>query len=439
MRAAEQPLVLARRAPGDYDIIAAVDLVTVDEAFAGLHAARTFPNKVDMGAILSATELAKFAAPVLRGIFSGIPDGANVFAGNFRITAGPKTAPVPGTNHLGLSIPFALELVSNSVSPIGHVTHTLLTEIRGALSASVAAEAHVNANPVQSTFHHYLAARHRALPSRHRAHDSPCQPLPAVNLDAWAILLGNVVRRFVGPSLPSTQICPFIQLPKFDATRPLVRQIDLRTATSATGGAIIVGTRIGGPQPDPGDPARLTDPFSVANSNLYLRIHEQFIQDTLDALIRSGDLQKLAREQSGYDDVEVESATASVANNAINIDLTGKLPNACAHIFDAPFKATLTISFAFQSNPNQIVVSIDTSVGPDWGSGWTYVCILASLVEGALAFFSPPSCSARCSSAYWAVSLTSSERRRSAKSFFKSSKTGWLAPVGEGRRRSLFL
>jgi hypothetical protein len=211
------------------------------------------------------------------------------------------------------------------------------------------------------------------------------QPRTGQVLDSFTTVLGLILNRFLGPVLPGLQISPIIDLPKLDQTHLLIRQIDVRTQSGANGGAIVVGSRIGGLNPDPGDPGRLTNPLSVAGANLYLRVHEQLLQNVLDDTIRTGQLDQLAKDQSGYDDLHIESGSAHIADNTITVELHGKLQNACAHVFDAPFVATMTVKFSFEGD--KLVIDYDSSVGPDWSSGYTYLCIIASLAEGVLAFF----------------------------------------------------
>jgi hypothetical protein len=389
VRTADAPITaVARRAPGDYDVIASVDLSTVDKILNGLLFSRTLPNKVAIGSILSAAELTNFTTNVLRGTFNGVPDGVNVSAGNLRIGPTVQTTPVPGTNQLRLHIPFAVEIVDVMISPIGRIRRTVLTELRGMAAISVAAAAKVSVSQSHLSVTVSLPPTSEPADPLHIdiAADSPVQPKSAQQLDSFTTVLGLVLNRFLSPVLPTLQISPFIALPKFNRTRVLIRQIDLRTQAGPNGGAIVIGSRIGGPSPDPGDPTRLTNPFSANPGNLFLRIHEQLLQTVIDDLIQSGELDQLAKDQSGYDDVHIKSASVSISDNTITIDLNGNLQNACAHVIDAPFTTTLTVKFSFP-DANKIVIDFDASTGPDWSSGWTYVCIIASLAEGVLAFF----------------------------------------------------
>jgi hypothetical protein len=279
---------------------------------------------------------------------------------------------VPNTNRIRVAFPFSVDVAGGT--PPGVV------KLKGTLSFNIVVDAHVNLDKINLS-----VAPTDPPPSEGAlkiviAPDSQIQPKTQSFLHSVEVFLGLVVVRFLKPELISETLSALITIPSFSKAQLLVRQIDVRAQTRGAGGVVVVGARIGGLQPDPGDPTRLTEPFGTHGGNVFLRIHQELVREALRKAKDSGELERLAREQE--DAARIDSADAEFSASEIKIIVKGHMVDACGFNLDAPFVATMSFKFTFDAN--KITISRDVSVAPDWDNAGTYLCILASLVEGAL-------------------------------------------------------
>jgi len=366
------PVVVTRRAPGDYDVIAAVDLTAISDVLSGLHASHTIPHVIDLPRLLPSADLRKFITEVLQAGFTGVPTGDDTTIQRLNIEGASAVGIVPNTNRIRVAFPFSVDVAGGA--PPGVV------KLKGTMSLNIVVDAHVNLDKINLSVSPADPPPSEGALQIVIAPDSQIQPKSASFLHSVEVFLGLVIARFVKPELISETLSAFITIPSFSKAQLLVRQIDVRAQTRGTGAVVVVGARIGGPQPDPGDPNRLTEPFGTHGGNVYLRIHQELVREALQKAKDSGELEQLAREQE--DAARVDSADAEFSPSEIKIIIKGHMVDACGFTLDAPFVATMSFKFSFE--PSKITISRDVSLSPDWDDPGTYLCILASLVEGAL-------------------------------------------------------
>lgn len=384
-----------------YDVSVAVKVSLLEEALAGLHAAHTIPHFVELSEPLGPSAEA-LALAALRSNFEGIPEESNLRMGDLQILPNPRLDVIPGTNRLRLSLNFAVHLARETMSPTGESVRVPVTEIRGAASFEIQLRAEFDVLRPKKTRLFIVFS----IPSAGFAlelaiqPDSPVQPRPQNNLDGLAslILAGLGSARFApGHDLKSWTVSPNITLPEFNVNWEVkVVHLEL-VADSDSRGVVCVGLFIDKPaNPPVGDPvpSGLTNPFTSTGANLWLRVREQFLQRVLDDQLASGSLETEARKATGIDSIRLSSAKVKLENSKILLHVTGRKVDACSFVVtevDAPFEATLTLTFqsylGTPVDPAKITVSIESDVSPDWSSGNTYLCILAAVAEGLLGFY----------------------------------------------------
>jgi len=369
---APPPSIVARRDAGDYDVIAAVDLTAISDVLAGLHASRTIPHAIDLPRVISSAELRKFIVEVLQAGFTGVPQGETTTILRLNIEGASAVAVVPNTNRIRLAFPFSVDVSGGT--PAGVV------KLKGTMSFNIVVTAQVNLDKINLSVAPTDPPPSEGALKLTISPQSQIQPKSASFLHSVEVFLGAVIVRFLKPDLLSKSLSAFITIPSFSKAQLLVRQIDVRAQTRGAGGVVVVGARIGGAQPEPGDPKRLTEPFGTHGGNVFLRIHQELVREALRKAQQTGELERLAREQE--DAARIDSADAEFSPSEIRIIIRGHMVDACGFNLDAPFVSTM--SFKFRFDANKITISRDVSVAPDWDRAGTYLCILASLVEGAL-------------------------------------------------------
>jgi hypothetical protein len=369
--AKQQPLIALKiKAPGDWDIIASVKLATVDEVLRGLLAARTIPKTIALKQFLSAGEL-QGAMALFRGSFTGIPDGAGVTPGKLRLLEVLPTQPIDGSNQIRIAVRAILEFHSGEA-----VVARLAAEVR--LIVTARADISFAGEPsmvIRIAFPDAFTADLVALTV---AADSQVQPQNEAALQSFALLLGLLLQRSLGPHLPSFAMSPLIRLPKLAGTTVVVNDVQLR-ARAQDAGTLVVGARVGGSHPA-GDPDRLVSPFAGRDANLHLRLHEDLLKEAVRRAKESGDLEKMAREED--DDIRIDSADAEIRDNQIRFLLKGRVVDACASVIDARWDAHIDVTFTAESN--KIVIKWSGDASPDWSHPKTYLCILVMLAIGVV-------------------------------------------------------
>jgi hypothetical protein len=364
------------RAAGDWDIVAAVGFDAVDAALAGLHATRVVPRDIDLGLVLSSSELTDLIAEVLQDVFEGVPDGINSIV--LRLDPAPTARPIVGTDGAELTLPFTLDLGRTSV----FAGRTTLTSIVGTLQLGVSLDAEVSFVGTEGRLTialglPYPPSTEQALAITIAA-DSPVQPRSGSRLDSLVTVLGLIVTRRLGPSLPSWVIAPLIHLPLGTNTNLLVRQVGVRAVDTGGGGAIVVGVRAGGLLPEPGDLDNLTNPFAERGGNLFLRVHEELVRNVLRAAHRSGYLDELAREVD--ESARIEDVDASFTRDEIRFHVRGRLVDGCGLWKDLPFEVVHAVKFALEGD--RIVLTRQNNVHV--GTLDAVLCFLTSVLEGAI-------------------------------------------------------
>lgn len=364
------------RAAGDWDIVAAVGFDAVNAALAGLHATRVVPREIDLGRVLSSSELTRFIVDVLRQVFERIPEGVSSIL--LRLDPAPTAVPIAGTDSARLILPFTLDLGGPSI--LGdRITIAL---IRGTMQLGVSLDAEVSFFGTEGRLTIALGLPDPPSPEQALAitiaANSPIQPRPGSGLASLVTVLGLIVTRRLAPSLPSWVIAPLIHLPLGSNTNLLVRQVGVRAVDNAGGGAIVVGVRAGGLLPEPGDPDQLDDPFGARTGNLFLRVHEELIRNVLRAAHRSGYLDELAQEVD--ESARIEDVDASFTRDEIRFHVRGRLVDGCGLWKDLPFEVVHTVRFSLEGT--RIVLTRENNVHV--GTLDAVLCFLTSLLEGAI-------------------------------------------------------
>jgi hypothetical protein len=364
------------RAAGDWDIVAAVGFDAVDAALAGLHATRVVPREIDLGFVLSSSELTDLIVDVLQEVFDGIPDGVGSIV--LRLDAAPRAEPIVGTDSARLILPFTLDLGRW----LGHGNRVGLAAIRGTMHLGVSLDAEVGFVGSEGRLGIALGLPDPPSPEQALkitiAPDSPVQPSSDAGLQSLVGVLGLIVARRLGPSLPSWVISPRIHLPLGTNTNLLVRQVGVRAVDTADGGAIVVGVRVGGLLPEPGDVERLRDPFGGRSGNLFLRVHEELLRNVLRAAHRSGHLDELAKEVE--ESARIEDVDASFTRDQIRFHVRGRLVDGCGLWQDLPFEVVHVVEFSLDGDC--IVLSRRNEV--HLGTLDAVLCFMTSLLEGAI-------------------------------------------------------
>lgn len=362
------------RAAGDWDIVAAVGFDAVNAALAGLHATRVVPRDIDLEGDRAVEPT--HVVDVLRELFEAIPEGISSIL--LRLDPAPTLAPIAGTDGAKLRLPFTLDLGGPSI--LGD--RITLASIRGSMQLGVSLDAEVGFLGSEGRLTLRLGLPDPASPTQALtitiAADSPVQPRPGSGLQSLITVLGSIVTRRLGPSLSSWVIAPLIHLPLGTNTNLLVRQVGVRAVDNAHGGAVVVGVRVGGLLPEPGDPNQLGDPFGARTANLFVRVHEELVRNVLRAAHRSGYLDDLAHELD--DSARIENVDVSFTPDAIRFHVRGRLIDGCGLWKDLPFEVIHVIEFAVEGD--RIVLTRKNQVHV--GTLDAVLCFLTSVLEGAL-------------------------------------------------------
>jgi len=244
----DAPDVVARLEPGDYDLILGVGTDLIAATLAGLHASRMIPAKI------STAGVPDLVIDVLRNTFSGVPEGGRVRVGSLHLTAPPTPRPVDGTDRMILHQPFELDIVQRSGFVLGDNRETKLASLRGTLRLTLAIQTDVDPNPLDPTLTITLESigfLEDPTPAEEFrievAPDSQLQPVSDSKLDSFATVVGLFLDKELGERLGPFVICPVIELP-FEAGGVLrILGVDVRAVGGESGGAVMVGLRVGGP------------------------------------------------------------------------------------------------------------------------------------------------------------------------------------------------
>jgi hypothetical protein len=371
----QQPALTSKlKAPGDFDVIAAVRLPQVDQVLSGLLAARTIPWAIDAGRSLSADQLRQ-AMLLFRGGFTGIPTGAAVSLGKLNLLEVLPTRPIAGTDQVLLTVRVSLDFVV----PTGLVKgprERVVASLLGTITITVTARADIDFSGEPSMVIRVALPDTGQFLALKTAPESAIQPQTPTSEAAVAFFLAIALKESLGEALPSFAMSPVIKLPKLADTTVVVQEIQVR-AREEDGGSLVVGVLI---TPRPGNPDRLVSPFGVKGGNLYLRIHEDLLKEAVRRAKESGELERLAREED--DDLRIDSADVEFRKNQIRFLLKGRVVDACALVIDAHWDAHVDVNYKVEGNKLTIEWKGDAS--PDWSNPKTYLCILVMLAAAVV-------------------------------------------------------
>ena len=204
------------------------------------------------------------------------------------------------------------------------------------------------------------------------APESPVQPRSPAALSTFAATIEEFLRDTLMMQLGDAiySLSPAISLPLPRDTDVTIRDIGVRTFSSADGDVIVVGVRYDTPdQPDPGtgDPATLANPFpagELSELNAYVRLTETALRKVVQAAQRSGALESIARESD--DDLRVEGADVQLAPNEVRLILDVRKVDACRVLFGSiDVSARATVTFTFSVFEGRVYVTGSTDIDLD--------------------------------------------------------------------------
>lgn len=324
---------------GEWDFVAALRMDVLNEVLVALRAGFEFPREVTK----NVDDV--FSRPRLEALSDDVPS-ASARIGPLRLTGPLRLRAVGGTDRAIVSIPFSLVFLRSSLSGGPDV---VVSSLRGVMTFGVLVDPVVERDGLSlqlgNVFSTIAAERlHIAV-----AGDSPIQPRSAKALATFEEAIDVLFRLGVGATLITNAgtVSPVIHLPigGDDGAQLRVTDLGVRFHRADDGDVVMVGVRLATealPQPDPGDPATLRNPFrdSASGLNAYVRVHEEVFRKLVKEALTSGALQDAARNVD--EALRIDGADAEVRNNELRIVLDARIVDACFPEIDVNVRYTKT-------------------------------------------------------------------------------------------------
>lgn len=325
----------ARKAPGDYDVVVAVDFSVFNSAIKGLYDTRTIPHKVN----IPADKIPRFAQTLLLNSNLVFPPGIIAELSQFRITNTPTLEAAIDRDFVRVKIPFVLafrQVSGNSIDPVQ-------LELRGEISLLVALKI-VNIGGNSNNILITLGAPLDVSEPRVRTIDSPIKLASPNALDGLIGLIEFAAWVF--------ELLGFVDVPhlhpviKFMGASVNFPKIDIRCRKRKTQGDLaMVGFNFLDIETFPD---RLSDPFESPLDNTFLQVHEEFLQQAIQTL----DMQFFTEKaQEVYSNARIDHVELKFEDDLIKLTLHGQLVDACLFgLVNLPFKADVSVAMAINND-----------------------------------------------------------------------------------------
>lgn len=342
---APAPLTAPDFPPGSYDVTVGLTIDAANQALGAVYDSGTIPHQIALDQLLSSSELNGLAS-----FFRVDRPGGQISRLHIR-SAPTLAATTDGSSVVAVEIPIQIDW-DRTIMIVGRQVRQLVTQATGVLQLTMRLNATVVSGS-NMTIAVQLAAPLSPAESPRLMMDanSPVQvanPAPPDQIDQTALTIQLALAIQFQNSL-SFPVSPTFTLPIGTLT---VQQLDV----VATGGALVAGVRaVTGPG---GDPSTLANLLPDSTSNTFLQVRDIVPNALLQQEVSNGDLTR--RAQQSHSNAVVESAVASFQDNAIVVNIKGKLINQCG--FDLGFWATHTTSIQLHGDSIEIDQKDDSGV-----------------------------------------------------------------------------
>jgi hypothetical protein len=364
----QRPQIVPRQlAPNEYEFSAGVRMSAANEALAGMFANGTIPGVLFLDELLSAGN-----SDTLQKLFRMDKPGGRM--GRLQITSPPTIAPLrEGGDHVALTIPFRLNFE--------RITKILTGEIRAGvtfatgrirLSVGLVAEPSRDKNGA-ANLEIQLDLSGAADARLEIDANSPVQlvnpPAPG-QIDLLAAILQNELRQRLAGSLRMT-VSAVIPLP--------IGRLEIRTLVILTrGDALLVGIKVVGTI-GLGNPDTLTALFPNAETNFFIRVHDQVLRLIVQSAAKSGVLTQMAKKT--HPDAVINSADVAFGKDTIKLIASGKIVDLCPLGVDLGFTVTTTLTITMDGT----AIHIKKETSQDLDNTDAFLCAVTSLGLALLA------------------------------------------------------
>lgn len=370
------PLTPPPAAPGSYDVVAGLTIAAAEEALNSLYESGTIPHRLALNNLLSAGDLTALA-----GLFKVNQPGGQLNILN--ITAAPTLAETTdGSSVLALQITIELDWTQMRLVGLREIQE-VVTKAIGTLQLTMQLVATVSSYP--GTQSSTMTLQLQLVTEVSSAATSPRLSLDAISpvqlvsstppdqVDGTAVLIQNALAQQFQNSLSLT-VSPVIEPQIGDLE---IRHIDV----VARGGVLLAGIQVVGTQ-GTGDPSTLTSLLPNSTANMFLQIQDRVENLIVQEALNDGTLTSLAKQK--YSNAVIDSAAAAFQNNALVVQMKGRLVNECPLNTDLAFTDTHTAAITIVQNGTAIEIVQNDNIGVDLGSSvW---CVITTLGLVGLAF-----------------------------------------------------